>query len=182
MAPFTNWFEAVTFLELGVGMMRRPKRFSMLLALMAGLACDGIPEPNENSGRDQQRAGAQTVPLDVVVTDAVNHAGGDSTDWKVFEIENTGQYTIELFWDNPYIECEVNLHDQYGTLLETVGHRSGGSENILVVDLSEVGLYYLRVHAEKERTTYSVRVYEGGPRQGDGTPGPEPVPEFDRPI
>ena len=165
-------------------MMCIRSRFALLMACLVAtaLGCEGMPEPDERSGRDSQRAGAQSVPLDVVVTDAVNHTGGDSTDWKVFEIEDTGQYTIELFWDNPYIEGEVNLHDQYGTLMETIGHRNGGSEDRLVIHLTEAGLYYLRIHREKNRTTYSVRVYPGGPRQEGEVDRDEPVPEFDRPI
>ena len=164
--------------------MRKPSPLSFLTVsgLVFALSC-GFPEPDENSGRDVQRAGAQTIPLDTAVTDAVNHAGGDSTDWKVFEITDTGEYTIELFWDNPYVESEFNLHDQYGTRLETVGHRNASGESQLVISLSEVGLYYIRIFSEKNRTTYSVRVYPGVPRGTQDTEEQDtPIPVFDRPI
>ena len=36
------------------------------------------------------------------MTDALNHAGGDATDWKIFTTDRTGTHTIEVFWDSPH--------------------------------------------------------------------------------
>lgn len=149
------------------------------LFLLALMGCNAIG-PEDNSGSDTARPGAQTMPLETVVTDAINFEGGDATDWKSFTIESPGAHTLEFFWDNPLIQATVALHDQYGTLMQTVTHQSGGTD-VLTVDLPESGLYYLRIRTQMYRTTYSVRVYEGPPRDAEDWQE-DPIPELDRPI
>jgi len=155
-------------------------RILVISAAVLAVACGG-PGPEENSGVDAQRAGAQTVPLEAVVTDAINFEGGDATDWKVFEIPSAGTYTLEFFWDAAYINGSVALHDQYGTRLDGLTHAAGREKEVLTLRLSESGLYYIRIHSDMYRTTYSVRIYEGEPRTEEDWQV-DPVPEFDRPI
>lgn len=166
-------------------MMRTNGSLAFVAALVAfASACGGV-EPDERSGRDAARGGAQEFPLDRAVTDAVNFEGGDATDWKVFEIERSGTYTLELYWDYQYVESVVNVHDQYGTLLQTINHDRTRSYDIVELDLPESGLYYLRIRSDKYRTTYSLRVTEGridASGEPQREPREEPLPEFDRPI
>ena len=146
----------------------------------AASSCGG-PGPEDHSGRDTQRAGAQQIPLETAVTDALNFEGGDATDWKVFEIPSPDTYTLEFYWDAPFVHSSVALHDQYGTLLQALTHTPGQHHDVLTVDLREAGLHYIRIHSDMYRTTYSIRVYEGqlrAPEDWQTTP----IPELESPI
>jgi hypothetical protein len=158
-------------------------RTSFILLIATALVTGGCTEidPDERSGRDQNRAGAQEIALDVVVTDALNPVGGDSTDWKVFEISETGTYTIELFWDARNIESRVNLHDQFGSRMESITHNVNRQRDEMVVQLPDVGIYYLSFQASQHYSTYSVYVYAGQPREAQ-TLESDPRPEYDGPI
>ena len=145
------------------------------------VAACGSVGPEDNSRRDVQRAGAQTIPLETAITDAINFEGGDATDWKVFEIPSPHTYTIEVFWDAPYVHSSVALHDQYGTLLEALTHTPGDTTDVLTVELREAGLHYIRIRTQMYRTTYSLRVYEGQPRAPEDW-HEAPVPELDSEI
>jgi hypothetical protein len=165
--------------------MLRMRRSSAVLAMWVGfvliaIGCAGAYEPEENSGRDTARQGAQTIPLATAVTDGVNYEGGDATDWKVFEMPAPGRVTVQLYLDNhPNIQASLGLFDQYGGEVETM-NASGEQETILRANVNEAGLYYVRVQSTQGRSTYSVRVYQGDPT------GPaevsDPRPEFDRPL
>ncbi|MCA9563350.1 MAG: hypothetical protein KC561_07665 [Myxococcales bacterium] len=154
--------------------------FALALALLATTGCSNVG-PNDNSRRDAQRAGAQEIPLDTAVTDAINFAGGDATDWKAFNVTEAGEYTMEFFFDNPIVNATIDLHNQYGERLESLTHNVNGPSDVMTVNLREVGTYYLRFNTTQYRSTYSLRVYQGRPTQAN-TPTEEPRPEFDRPI
>jgi hypothetical protein len=147
--------------------------------LFVAVACNQVT-PEEFSFADANRGGAQSIPLNRVVTDTVNFEGGDATDWKVFSVPSSGLYSVELFWDIPFVESQVILHDQYGVEIERVIHLDG-EEDLLQVELQEVGDYYLKIQAQRYRSSYSLRISQGEP-QSIGVVEGELRPEFDRPV
>jgi hypothetical protein len=152
-----------------------------LAAALGLLMGCGRPGPEDNSGRDSGRGGALGINLDTVVTDAVNFEGGDATDWKKFELSQGGPLTVDIFWDNTIITGSLSLHDQYGASIANVSHNTSGQHDQLTASVPSDGLYYIRIHSSVGRSTYSVRVYTGPPREQEQWQE-EPRPEFDRPI
>ncbi|MBN1947842.1 MAG: PPC domain-containing protein [Bradymonadales bacterium] len=165
--------------------VRAPSSFLCLLCLAVWLAtpigCTGRPGPEDNSGHDTSRSGAVTAPFDVAITDAVNYEGGDATDWKKFEIAQAGQVTVDIYWDTETVLGEVSLHDQYGATITSATHDRSGQHDQITANLPADGLYYIRIRTTGGRSTYSIRLYLGPPRES-GQMQEDPRPEFDRPI
>ena len=145
------------------------------------MGCPDTYAPDERSSDDQARTGAQAMPLRTPVTDAVNYEGGDATDWKAFNAPGAGQMTIEVFFDNHYIDSSVSLYDSYGTRLDSTSRAAGSDPAVIVYEVPEAGPYYIRIQANQNNSVYSVRVYPGTPREGS-EPEVDPRPVFDRPI
>tara|TARA_B100000029_G_C17293267_1_gene857797 strand:- start:310 stop:804 length:495 start_codon:yes stop_codon:yes gene_type:complete len=147
--------------------------------LLLVIACSQVA-PDEFSLADANRTGAQSIPLNRVVTDTVNFEGGDATDWKVFSVSSSGLYSVEIFWDHPYVQRQVILHNQYGVEIDRLAQLEGEGD-LLQVELQEAGDYYLKIHAQRYRSSYSLRVSQGEP-QPIGAVEVQQRPEFDRTI
>jgi hypothetical protein len=154
----------------------------LLLMAVLGGACSGEYEPDERSGRDQGRNGAQVIPLDVIVTDALTREGGDSTDWKKFEAPGAGVYTLEVYWDQPFVRGSIAIADQYGQTLETISHNQDRAIDQTTLTLNEAGTYFVKLAIDSYRSTYSIMVYPGPPHDEEQVQAEEPRPEFDRPF
>jgi hypothetical protein len=159
---------------------------SLVLCLLVAVSsvaagCAKSYAPDERSGNDRVRTGAQSMPLQRAVTDAVNYEGGDATDWKSFEVPAAGPVTVEVYFDNPFVNVEVGLYDSYGSQLARQ-RRSSGSDPVRIVhSLPEGGLYFVMIQATENHSVYSIRVTPGG-GQTDTEQVVDPRPEFDRPI
>lgn len=136
------------------------------LAAAALLSACG-PGKNDNSGGDEKRESAVAAALSVPVHDRLDPTGGDSTDWKHFDVP-VYETTLTLFawWDDPNVLATITMRDQFGgkmySLKHEIGKRKESWGNIRV----RQGRYYLQVEgsgANSSVYTLELRLTEGGP-------------------
>ena len=154
----------------------RLRRFRTLLFCLAigfcsGVGCEGSVGPEDRSGADSSRGGAQAMPIETPVTDALNYEGGDATDWKIFEVSQSGPVTVDVFFDTDYVEGVITVHDQYGTELASRTRTPGQQQDQIVVNLPEASSYYVRIHLTAYYSTYSIVVTPGEGGSAGGTGG-----------
>lgn len=153
----------------------RLRQFRTLLAFLAigfcpGVGCEGSVGPEDRSGADASRGGAQAMPIETPITDALNYEGGDATDWKIFEVTESGPTTVDVYFDTDYVQGGISVHDQYGTELASRGRSPGQQHDQIIVNLPEAGSYYVRIYLTAYYSTYSIVVTpgEGGGAGGTG--------------
>ena len=141
--------------------MRRQWAVVALFGLMAlGLFLSACKvRPDEKSGGDEERHKAKPLKVGESQSDSVDYKGGDRTDWKVIELEDTGILTIEVALDNPKTNVSVFLFDKYGKQVAKVVHTKD-DENPLIRLIADAvpGRYFVRIQAEHEsdKTGYSI--------------------------
>lgn len=149
------------------------------VAMMVGSFAGCGPGPDENSGGDEQRATAAPVPFDQVVDDRVSPNDGDTTDWRVFRLEEPDKVNLALYWDNADIAARVELRNAFGNVVAKREHAEGEGVDRITAEL-EKGEYYLSVVAEEGSSVYSLEITLGEPVAGGGPRKPkvtDPRPE-----
>lgn len=138
---------------------------SLLIAtgLLAVSSIPGCVGPEDKSTEDYERHRAKSLALGQSEPDAVDYTGGDRTDWKVLELQDTGFLTVELILDDPAANVAVSLFDRRGKAIPggRSSHRAGEHPLLKVMTDVGVGRYFIRVEAEGkgDRTGYAIRAY-----------------------
>ena len=147
-------------------------RLRSLLALVVLAALPGCgSHPEESSGGDAYRNEAQPMPMDEWVTGELDLGNGDTTDWKVLALEDSGKLAIELKADKKGAKILVGVYDKHGMSIG-VGSSKSGEEGVTVpVKATSSGKLFVKVeHRGGDKTAYSVRATMDG---GGGGGGPD---------
>ena len=132
----------------------------MLCAAIPALALSAcVPPPDSASGGDAERYTAKPLAVGKWEPDAVDGSGGDKTDWKVMDLQDTGFLTVELALDNPDAEVTISLFDRYGKPVARTGHRKGDDPHVKLTTDVGLGKYFVRIQADhdNDKTGYSIR-------------------------
>ncbi len=105
--------------------------------------------PDDKSGPDGKRSGANALKVNTPVTDEVNVPHGDKTDWyKVDLLGKAGVLTCQLNWDNPKSDVMVDVFDAVGAQIAASPVRGAGEQlKKLLVQIDNPGTYYIRITA-----------------------------------
>ncbi len=90
----------------------RPMLLIAVAALLA--ACGGAEE--KLADPDEHRHQAKPLPLNKVMTDSLTW-DVDTSDWKIFHVEQGGLVYVTVHFDKAGGKCEVYLRDKYGAQL-----------------------------------------------------------------
>ena len=152
---------------------------SLLLPFWAVLIfCACGPGPDSSSGGDHTIATAAVIVMGIPATDRISAAQYDNTDWKKFEFDEIrGRVKVDIYWDDPDLETEVNLRDQFGAVIFAWRHVKGKQlESYPEIRVRE-GVYYLEIKCTSGETVYTVEVTDqstgDGGKGGYGVPPPE---------
>ena len=151
------------------------KRLISLLVLLV-TAC--VASPDSNSGNDYTQSMAKPIDIGATVDDKVDAKKGDNTDWKRFNIEDPGPLKINIYWDNPdKIDATLGLYTAIGVKIGSIKHKSDDKapKDSLSKKFIGPGSYFLRIHADKGASVYTVEVLAGNAINGStyGVPRPE---------
>lgn len=136
-------------------------RFSTVVLatlLLSSLQSCGV-RPDEKSGGDEHRHIAKQIPLNQWIPDDVSGSEGDKTDWKVFELTDSGFLFVEVAIDNEKANIGIELYDRYGKLVTKRIRRSGDEINVNLSAEVSTGKYFIKIYALKggDKTGYSLR-------------------------
>jgi hypothetical protein len=108
-------------------------------------------DADARSGPDGKRPGANVLRVNKSRTDEVSFANQDETDWYVVTLKGQpGVLGVQLHWDNPKTDLMVDVFDEFGKQLSSSPTRSPGStQKTLLTQVDHVGVYYIRVTAQK---------------------------------
>src|SRR5579871_6436193 len=141
-------------------MRRRPLLVTASLCALAAFGCgpkkvDKAPtfDADANSGPDGKRSGAVPIEVNKIsAPDEVNFDKQDATDWKSVELKGKPSLLeVELHWDNPNSDMNVDVFDGFGTQIATgPGLQPGAQKKVVTVQIDQLGTYFLRVQAPKK--------------------------------
>jgi len=153
-------------------------RYLLFLAIIPLfiLAC-GV-KPDAKSGNDYTKSMALPVNIGTTVDDKVDVKKGDSTDWKRFKVEDPGPLKINVYWDNPdNIDATLELRTNIGVKIATLHHKHKEKSPKDTISKKNIGpgAYFLKIHADKGASVYTVEVLTGALTNGSayGVPRPE---------
>ncbi len=133
--------------------------FTTLLAFAAGCgpsskgsntAASGPTDPDGKSGPDGKRSGAQKLKVNSPITDEVNFANGDKTDWfQVDLIGKAGVLNASVNWDQANSDVMIDVFDALGQQISASPVRGPGEQSKkLLTQIDTVpGTYYIRITA-----------------------------------
>jgi hypothetical protein len=133
------------------------------------------------SGSDGKRSGAQLLHLNRPITDDVDYAGGDKSDW--YEVRlggNPGVLATLIHWDSDASDVMLDIFDEFGAQISASPVRTRGSkQKRLLTQIEKPGIFYIRVTAPKsgDRSVYTMEAKWDGPEElPASTPTPTPTP------
>jgi hypothetical protein len=120
------------------------------------------------SGGDEMRGGAEAVDLGIAFDDRVSASHGDATDWKVLELKDGGEVTIQIWWDDPEIEATLQVRGEQAGKLAGLAHQEGARTDKLGPLKLPAGKTYIEIKAESGGSVYTLEVKKlgGGPSVG----------------
>jgi len=121
--------------------------FSILL-LVTITGC--ITQPDEKSGGDAERYQAKKIEFGQAVTDKVEWAKGDRTDWKVLNVPDPGVLKLQLIVDEEEAEVGMELYDRYGKFLGKVTRHKDGPKNVMFLQEVTPGKYFIKIYSRSE--------------------------------
>ncbi|HOU53235.1 MAG TPA: hypothetical protein PLQ97_04835 [Myxococcota bacterium] len=128
----------------------------LILALAPVLAC----APDRNSGGDAERHLAKLTPLGQPVPDSLDRKEGDTTDWKLLDIQDTGYLNVEVVLDNPEAEVMVEAFDRYGQRIGRTVHRKDDGPVVKLSAEVVIGKGFLRItHLGGPKTGYTLKAF-----------------------
>lgn len=131
---------------------------TVLVAIFTTLGCVG---PEDKSTQDYERHRAAPLALGQSEPDSVDTRGGDRSDWKSIDLQDTGYLTVELILDNPAANVTVTLFDRYGKAVPggRSSHRTGEHPLLKVTTDVGVGRYFILVQAvgKSDATGYAIK-------------------------
>lgn len=142
-----------------------------LAALLAAGCTRNVPQ-HQNSGKDYRPRDARPIVLEdgeARVRDIVTYPGGDRVDWKVVELpeEAQGSLQIKLRWrpPRPGLDLAFEVYDEYFKGIVRAKPSPGSGDRSKSVRVKRAsGKYYIRVYAsgrgDAGRYTLSLRFKE----------------------
>lgn len=135
-----------------------------LLAIPAAVfLAAGCVGPEDKSTEDYERHRAAPLALGQSQPDSVDTKGGDRSDWKFIELQDTGFLTVELILDDPSANVTITLFDRYGKPVPggRSSHRAGEHPLLKVTTDVGVGRYFVLVQAagKSDATGYAIKAY-----------------------
>ena len=114
--------------------------------------------PDRASGPDAERHTATYLENGKWVAGTLDAGGGDTTDWKVLVLEDTGFLTLELVLDDPSADVTIEVFDRFGKPMARATHRSGdGPQTKLTTDVG-IGKLFTKITAGKgAKTGYTIK-------------------------
>jgi len=126
------------------------------LPLVALLCC----APDRNSGGDAERHLAKPTPLGQPVPDSLDRKEGDTTDWKLLDIQDTGYLNVEVVLDNPEAEVMVEAFDRYGRRIGRTVHRKDDGPVVKLTAEVVIGKGFLKIsHLGGPKTGYTLKAF-----------------------
>jgi hypothetical protein len=163
-------------------------RVRTLMILLAATAGCGDKKPNTandaklvdadaRSGPDGKRSGARILKVNTPITDEVNFANQDRSDWYVVTLKGrAGVLSTLIHWDNENSDVMIDVFDEFGKQISASPVRNrGAKEKSLLTQIDKLGTYYIRVTApaKGDGTVYTMEAKWENP--------PEPVAQVDPP-
>jgi hypothetical protein len=134
--------------------MKTATRCVGALAICLGVAC----APERTSGPDADRHTASYLDLGRWASDSLDASAGDTTDWKVLVIEDTGFLTLEMVLDVPSADITVEVFDRFGKPMARGNHRSGDGPQLKLTTDVGIGKIFIRVTAGSgSKTGYTIK-------------------------
>lgn len=180
--------------------MRRLPALLLLPALALGCGPKKAKTPVDekatadvNSGPDGKRSGARALALSTPVTDDVNFAGGDMTDWYQVQLNGKGTVlTTFIHWDSDASDVMIDVFDEFGKQISASPVRNkGAKQKTLLTPIDKAGTYYVRVTAPSkvDATVYTMEAKYDAPLEAPPQPvavkttepAPDPTPPPPRP-
>jgi hypothetical protein len=130
-------------------------RLATLCTLLAyASACGGSDEKPEDD--DFERHVAKPLPMNKVHTDSLSFRGGDTSDWKIFNVDVPGLITVTIAFDRPDADCEAYLADKYGA--KVAREVQSANPKIVLTRRVDPGRFFVWVNAPKQSCTtqYSI--------------------------
>ena len=130
------------------------------------VACGGIGF-DERTGGDAGRGDAAGLKIGPLVYDRVDAPRGDNTDWKKFELEESGKVTLKVWWDEPKAaKAVVELFDEGGDRIEILKHSAADREEQIGPLKLKKGVWFVRVLASEGASTYTLKIDLAGADDG----------------
>ncbi len=150
----------------------------LLIPLLLPVFAACVASPDSHSGNDYTQSMAAPIDVGATVDDKVDAKKGDNTDWKRFNIEDSGPVKINIYWDNPdKIDATVALYTAIGVKIGEIKHKSDDKspKDTLVKKSVGPGSYFVKIHADKGASVYTLEVLAGDSINGStyGVPRPE---------
>jgi hypothetical protein len=147
------------------------------------------PDPDRNSTPDGKRSGAREIKPNVPITDEVNYANGDKTDWYMVQLKGKpGVVNSIIRWDNVNSDIMIDVFDEFGTQVAASPVRATATKDkYLLTQIDKPGTFFFRVTAptKADGSVYTLEVKwteppPPAPPQIVVAP-PPPAPEPERP-
>jgi hypothetical protein len=142
--------------------------------------------PDGKSGPDGKRSGATEIKPNKPVTDEVNQAHGDKTDWFKVELKgHAGVLAAQVNWDNPKSDIMVDVFDAVGAQIAASPVRGAGEQlKKLLVQIDQPGTFYIRITAPgaQDGSVYTLEAKWDEPSAPPPPPPPPPQDETPPPV
>jgi hypothetical protein len=143
-----------------------------------GSAPVGEGGPDGKSGPDGKRSGANELKVNTPVTDEVNYAKGDKTDWYKVELKGkAGVLNCQVNWDEAKSDIMVDVFDAVGAQIAASPVRGAGEQvKKLLVQIDNPGTFFIRITAPNSTDG---SVYTLVAKWDEPPPPPPPPPPSD---
>jgi hypothetical protein len=114
----------------------------------------GGKDGEDSQGEDDDRLKAKDDKINTPINDKV-HGKKDKQDWRKFVLSGQpGILTVELHWDEEKANLDVDVFDEFGTLVGKSPPRLEGQQvKKVLVQVDNPSLYYVRVSAPGKNDT-----------------------------
>ena len=130
----------------------------LLIPLLLGAAISCAPD--RKSGGDAERHVATLIPMGKPVPDTLDRKGGDTTDWKLLDIQDTGFLNVELVLDQPDAEVMLEVFDRYGVRIGRTTRRKGDGPVVRLAAEVVIGKGFLKItHLGGPATGYTLKAF-----------------------
>jgi hypothetical protein len=137
-------------------------------------------DADAKSGPDGKRVGARSLLPNNPMTDQVDYAGQDQTDWYMVQLPGKpGVLTADVSWASATADVAIDIFDEAGTQLAASAPSPGAKAKTLLAKIEKVpGTYFIRVWAanQGDATTYTLTAKWELPPEPVATPEEPPPP------
>lgn len=128
---------------------------SLALTLLLAACGDVEVKPEETSGEDFEKAGAQLLPFDKLTDDYISFEEGDVADWKFVKIKTPGILTVTVYWDNKEIKSLIDVFDRFATPVDSRKHTKKLEKDKLEIRVKP-GTHFIQLHTEEGSSVYTI--------------------------